>query len=89
MRMELEAEIDQIKQSIRDLERAVFKGNGHPSLVSRAEATDISLAHLKEDITAIKGNQNWAVRLILGQIVMYIVSALWKVLPITADNVFR
>ena len=62
-------------------ERAVFKGNGHPSLVSRAEATDISLAHLKEDIAAIKGNQGWAVRLIIGQIVMYALSALWKVLP--------
>ena len=78
--MEVETEIEQLKQSIRDLERAVFKGNGHPSLVSRAEATDISLAHLKEDIAAIKGNQGWAVRLIIGQIVMYALSALWKVL---------
>ena len=49
--------------------------------MSRAEATDISLAHLKEDIAAIKGNQGWAVRLIIGQIVMYALSALWKVLP--------
>lgn len=46
------------------------------------EAADISLAHLKEDITdgpiliALDG------RLILGQIVMYIVSVLWMVLPL-------
>ncbi len=30
---------------------------------------------------AIKGNQGWAVRLIIGQIAMYALSALWKVLP--------
>lgn len=76
-----EIEIEQIKQSIRDLERAVFKGNGKPSLVSRAEATDISLAHLKEDIAAIRGNQNWAVRLILGQMALYLASAALKYLP--------
>ena len=80
--MDLEAEIEQLKQSIRDLERAVFKGNGHPSLVSRAEATDISLAHLKEDIAAIKGNQGWSVRLIIGQTIIYLLSALWKHLPL-------
>ena len=79
--MEVEAEIEQLKESVRDLERAVFKGNGHPSLVSRAEATDISLAHLKADIATIKGNQNWAVRLIIGQIVMYALSVAWKLRP--------
>jgi len=48
---------------------------------SSAEANDISLAHLKEDIAAIKGNQNWAVRLIIGQMVMYALSVLWKGTP--------
>ncbi len=80
--MDLEAEIEQLKESIRDLERAVFKGNGHPSLVSRAEATDEALRNMKQDIASIKGNQNWAVRLIIGQMVMYALSALWKHLPL-------
>lgn len=80
--MELDAEIEDLKRSVRDLERAVFKGNGKPSLVSRAEATDTSLAHLKEDIAAIKGGQGWAVRLIIGQTVVYLLSALWRHLSV-------
>ena len=80
--MELEAEVEQLKQSVRDLERAVFKGNGHPSLVSRAEATDEALRNMRQDVANIKGNQNWAVRLIIGQIAMYALSALWKALPL-------
>ncbi len=80
--MDLEAEIEQLKESIRDLERAMFKGNGHPSLVSRAEATDEALRNMRQDIASIKGNQNWAVRLIIGQMVMYALSALWKHLPL-------
>lgn len=82
--MDAEYEIEQLKQSVRDLERAVFKGNGHPSLVSRTEATDEALRNMRQDVAAIKGNQNWAVRLIIGQMVMYALSALWKVLPLVA-----
>lgn len=80
--MDLEAEIEQLKQSIRDLERTVFKGNGHPSLVSRAEATDEALRNMRQDVAAIKGNQNWAVRLIIGQTIVYLLSMLWKHLPL-------
>jgi hypothetical protein len=80
--MDLEAEIEQLKESIRDLERAVFKGNGHPSLVSRADSTYEALRNMNQDIASIKGNQNWAVRLIIGQMVMYALSALWKHLPL-------
>ena len=82
--MDIDAEIEQLRQNIRDLERAVFKGNGHPSLVSRAEATDEALRNLRQDVAAIKGNQSWAVRLIIGQIVMYALSVLWKLLPMLA-----
>jgi hypothetical protein len=39
---------------------------------------------MKQDIGAIKGNQSWAVRLIIGQIVMYLLSAAWKLLPLLA-----
>ena len=82
--MDAEYEIEQLKQNVRDLERAVFKGNGHPSLVSRAEATDEALRNMRQDVAAIKGNQNWAVRLIIGQMVMYLLSAAWKLLPMLA-----
>ena len=37
---------------------------------------------MKQDIGAIKGNQSWAVRLIIGQIVMYLLSTAWKLLPL-------
>ena len=71
-----------MRQGVRDLERAVFKGNGHPSLVSRAEATDEALRNMRQDIASIKGGQGWAVRLIVGQTIVYLLSALWKHLPL-------
>ena len=37
-----------------------------------------------QDISAIKGGQSWAVRLIIGQIVMYLLSVAWKLLPMLA-----
>ena len=80
--MDAEYEIEQLKESVRDLERAVFKGNGHPSLISRAEATDEALRNMRQDISSIKGGQGWAVRLIVGQTIVYLLSILWKHLPL-------
>lgn len=71
-----------MRQGVRDLERAVFKGNGHPSLVSRAEATDEALRNMRQDIASIKGGQGWAVRLIVGQTIIYLLATLWKHLPL-------
>lgn len=61
----------------------VFEALGdHPSLVSRAEATDEALRNMRQDIGAIKGNQSWAVRLIIGQTIVYLLATLWKHLPL-------
>ena len=37
---------------------------------------------MMQDIAAIKGGQGWAVRLILGQTIVYLLSMLWKHLPL-------
>ena len=37
---------------------------------------------MRQDIGAIKGNQSWAVRLIIGQTIVYLLATLWKHLPL-------
>ncbi len=72
--MEEDAELRDLRERVGALEKAVFTGNGRPPLLSRCENVETRVSHMQGDIASIRGNQSWAVRLILGQIAVQVCS---------------
>ncbi len=75
--MNVETEIAELKAQILQLNKAVFVGNGTPSLVSRTTKLETDMLNLKEAVSAIKSNSDWLLKLVGGQIII----ALFQYLP--------
>ena len=58
----------------------IVQGNGGAGLKGKVIALETWLASIKDDITEIKDNQKWAMRLVAGQFVALIIAIVLYVL---------
>lgn len=77
--MNVESEIENIKEEIKTLSKAVFVGNGTPSLIARCTKLETDMVNMKNDIAATKANSAWLIKLVISQIVLAVSQYLPKI----------
>ena len=83
--MDFEAEINSLKEELKQLSKTVYIGNGTPSLVSRTTKLETDIANMKEDIAATKANSSWLLKLVGGQIIIALCGYLPKLLALLSQ----
>jgi hypothetical protein len=83
--MNVESEIENLKEEIKTLSKAVFVGNGTPSLIARCTKLETDLTNLKESVATIKGNSTWLIRLVVSQLVLAAFGYLPKLLALLSN----
>ena len=68
--MDFEAEINALKEDLKQISKTVYIGNGTPSLVSRTTRLETDIANLKESVGTIKSNSAWLIKLVISQIIL-------------------
>lgn len=71
-----DADENNLRQEIHQLEKTVYFGNGTPSLVSRVAKIETDIGHLSAEVAQIKAAASWTVKLVVGQIIIYAISLL-------------
>ena len=77
--MDFEAEINALKEDLKQLSKTVYIGNGTPSLVSRTTKLETDITNLKESVGTIKSNSSWLIKLVISQIVLAVSQYLPKI----------
>ena len=77
--MDFESEINALKEELKQLSKAVFIGNGTPSLIARTTKLETDITNLKENVGTIKSNSSWLIKLVISQIVLAVSQYLPKI----------
>ena len=77
--MDYEAEINNLKEELKQISKAVFIGNGTPSLIARTTKLETDMVNMKNDIAATKANSAWLIKLVISQIVLAVSQYLPKI----------
>ncbi len=83
--MNVESEIENLKEEIKQLSKAVFVGNGTPSLIARTTKLETDISNLKEAVATIKGNSTWLIRLVVSQLVLAVSGYLPKIIALLGN----
>lgn len=83
--MDYEAEINNLKEELKQISKAVFIGNGTPSLIARTTKLETDIANMKNDIAATKANSAWLIKLVISQIVLALSQYLPKLMALVSQ----
>ncbi len=83
--MDFEAEINALKEDLKQLSKTVYIGNGTPSLISRKTKLETDMLNLKESVGTIKSNSSWLIKLVISQIILAVSQYLPKLMALVSQ----